>query len=891
MPIRTKYPATCGRLRTISAVIRRANQVLVVLVAAGLVALVNDLHARWIVLSAVLLAVVAAGRFGDASHRVRRLTGELGLLLVPVFALLGIDVVIAQFTDRALPPLAGLLLGAVLVFGIAYVYAKPLGEDHTIGYPYVHAIAAVLVLIVIPTALVGVSGVLRGDGEKLDRRETVSRLDVILLCACDTEVDPGPTRLKGWSVRTWTGRVSPADAISWDGGEVPPPVQRDDTDRVVLLRPGRNANPLRWAGLAARAEVPSAATYALLDDATPEEQDDWRTVTRTSGGGVVDVTALGGRPVAELGLRAAALSPTADTDLALADDHRPVLLFDGHEPVPRPLDVDGLLASGLIRMCSSAQKVSCAAVDGGDGLRTGYDHLSFSTKQVAQADVATTMYVNVTRSGNDARNAIYLDYWWYLPDNPARAGGGAFCGPGFTIGGTTCFDHQSDWEGVTVVLDGDDPDGAPLAVNYAQHTGSIHYSWAALTRLWGGAERPAGRPLVYVARGTHAAYPRACRAAHCPHNPVPGIRDDSSVEDTPHDGRRPWSGNRCTATCLTALPTRQEGSEPASWAAWDGVWGTANCVLGVVCSSTQPPASPGRQRRFAKPWCVALSFDFDGTRFARSKGSCPGRRPAADELTRGRSLLALGDSYSSGEGAGAYEGDSARPGNTCHRSPRAWPVLLARRERMTALPSLACSGAVVQELLTGRPHAQQERTLGQVPRVSGRPALITVTIGGNDVGFADVLKDCIAGDCIARYRRADDVLDTRIAALGRRLPDVYRAIEAAAPDARVLVSDYPRLFPAERVPNCAAGGRISIDEAQYLNEKQALLDQTIIAAAHEAGVESVDVSEAFAGHELRCGSGGYLNPLRLGSALRSGSFHPNARGHERLALVISRALG
>ena len=267
--------------------------------------------------------------------------------------------------------------------------------------------------------------------------------------------------------------------------------------------------------------------------------------------------------------------------------------------------------------------------------------------------------------------------------------------------------------------------------------------------------------------------------------------------------------------------------------------------------------------------------------------------PAAAELTKGETLLALGDSYSSGQGAGRYEPGTNGHGNTCFRSREAWPALLARKLHLVLLPSLACSGAVADEVVRDDRHRDEaERRLSQVGRIGDDPDVVTLTIGGNDVGFAGVLEKCVFdGDCTKRYARPDgDVLDARIADLARRLPPVYRAIRRSAPHARLVIAGYPRIFPEQPVAgNCAAARRISAREAEYLNGRTRALNAAIAGAADAAGAEFVDVTEAFDGAELRCTGKTYMNRLRLQEKLFPASFHPNAAGQERLAQVVAAA--
>jgi lysophospholipase L1-like esterase len=215
---------------------------------------------------------------------------------------------------------------------------------------------------------------------------------------------------------------------------------------------------------------------------------------------------------------------------------------------------------------------------------------------------------------------------------------------------------------------------------------------------------------------------------------------------------------------------------------------------------------------------------------------------------------------------------------------------------MSADPALACSGAVLNDVLDGRRRSgQPERRRSQIGRISGTPALITITIGGNDLGFSKVLKDCIVSNCIRDYNHASgDDLDRAIDTLARQLPTAYRRLQAAAPAARVAVVDYPELFPdsdpAHPTPNCAAEDLITPAEGNYLNDKVQRADVAILDAAHQAGVTAVDVSTALKGGELSCSGTQYLNHTDLHLKVLKGSFHPNAMGQERLAAAVQAAL-
>ena len=711
-----------------------------------MIALWHDLATTWRAVMAVTVGVVGAIRllplsrwFGRTGTIAEYAGAAIGVVVIPVFALLGIDAVLAKLgVGPFLSPLARLGIGAVIVFAVARISLEPFWTDHELPRPRLLAASATVALILVPGLVIALIGQINGDGRTLAQRPTVSHLDVVVLRADAPPAGGHTTRLGGWEIDTWTGQVK-GDRIVWAGGRRPAPGREAGADRVLILLPpaADNDAPARWMALADRVEPRATPTFALLDDPAGRQLEDWRTPLSGPTGRAGDALRLADLPAdrttseAKLGLLAATQSPTASADLALAVAHRPILRFDTHEPVPRPLDVEALFRTGLISMCEGGQKLRqrCVRLDGEDGLQSGFNHLAFDSHALAHAGVPSRVYVHVTHTLPDAEGGdglIYLDYWWYLPDNPARSGSGAFCGPGFSIGGVTCFDHQSDWEGVTVVLRARDPAGRPVAVNYAQHDGGVRYTWPALQRLWEltGARRfaPAGdldvRPLVFSARGTHASYPIACGRASCPPNAVPTLRNTGALQDARTTvaarGRAPPT-RAAPGICVAQLPTRRDGAEPDGWNDWPGAWGTANCVAGIFCASAQPPRSPGFHDRYRQPSCASTEVVFRDGRFATVRNpTCPTALVAVGRATGGR-LLALGDSYSSGEGAGEYEPGTDNGNNSCHRSRNAWPTLLAHQRGLGVLPSIACSGATLTDLMSGRAGSgQPERRAGQL---------------------------------------------------------------------------------------------------------------------------------------------------------------------------------
>jgi lysophospholipase L1-like esterase len=228
--------------------------------------------------------------------------------------------------------------------------------------------------------------------------------------------------------------------------------------------------------------------------------------------------------------------------------------------------------------------------------------------------------------------------------------------------------------------------------------------------------------------------------------------------------------------------------------------------------------------------------------------------PAAGAAAR--RYVALGDSYSSGTGTRSYV-DAA-----CRRSTRAFPYLVAHALPGTTLALAACSGATTRDVLAG-----------QLGALAHDTALVTITVGGNDAGFASVLTACAMpawmSDCAGRVAAAQAFVRTALPAL---LDDVYAAIGARAPAARVVVVGYPRLFDGR---DCDLATWFSADDERLLNETADLLAAVTRERAAAHGFAFADAIGAFAGHAI-CDAGPWLNGLTWPIAE---SFHPSAAGH------------
>ncbi|GAA2222533.1 SGNH/GDSL hydrolase family protein [Streptomyces nogalater] len=233
-----------------------------------------------------------------------------------------------------------------------------------------------------------------------------------------------------------------------------------------------------------------------------------------------------------------------------------------------------------------------------------------------------------------------------------------------------------------------------------------------------------------------------------------------------------------------------------------------------------------------------------------------GAAPAqASSTAAAGGYVALGDSYSSGVGAGSYIGSSG----SCERSTKAYPYLWNAAHSPSSFAFNACSGATTDDV-----RANQLGSLGSTT------SLVSVTAGGNDAGFADVMTTCVLqsdSSCLSRINTAKAYVANT---LPGKLDTLYNAIRAKAPSARVVVIGYPRFYLLGQ--SCLG---LSETKRAAVNDAADYLDTAIKARATAHGFVFGDVRTTFTGHEI-CSSSSWLhsvNWLDIGE-----SYHPTAAG-------------
>lgn len=243
-------------------------------------------------------------------------------------------------------------------------------------------------------------------------------------------------------------------------------------------------------------------------------------------------------------------------------------------------------------------------------------------------------------------------------------------------------------------------------------------------------------------------------------------------------------------------------------------------------------------------------------------------------------VAALGDSYTSGEGVEPYL-DASR----CHRSRAAWPARLSLDGVAATARNVACSGARTTALSTS--------FKGRLPQLDAlRRAVaavdvdvVTMTMGGNDVGFARTLTACVLEFACERAGGPLDRARRQIGALGDRIGGDYRAVRGVAGGAPVVIVGYPRLFPAGDVDEDCLW--LTDDERDGLNALARRLDATLRRASDLRGLTYVSQLATLAGHEL-CTDRPWLFPVDGISGPRQA--HLTRPGLAAVAAVVTARL-
>lgn len=266
---------------------------------------------------------------------------------------------------------------------------------------------------------------------------------------------------------------------------------------------------------------------------------------------------------------------------------------------------------------------------------------------------------------------------------------------------------------------------------------------------------------------------------------------------------------------------------------------------------------------------------------------------AAGEQGGGKHV-AIGDSFASGAGI------PAQSAGLCMRSDQNYGKRVADAFG-ASYTDVTCAGAKVSALTTPQTDLGLPVNGPQLDAVTSDATLVTLTIGGNnlgtsDVGFVDVVAACSVlaltdpsgTPCRDLYAKdGGDTLVGRLDAVAPELAGALRRIRATAPKAQVVVMGYPAVVPADG-RKCEDKLPITAGDITYLHGILGELNDMVARTATANGATYVDTMTATEGHD-GCSAEPWVEGLIPSSPALP--LHPNATGERVMADAVLAALG
>ena len=249
-----------------------------------------------------------------------------------------------------------------------------------------------------------------------------------------------------------------------------------------------------------------------------------------------------------------------------------------------------------------------------------------------------------------------------------------------------------------------------------------------------------------------------------------------------------------------------------------------------------------------------------------------------DTIEPGAKYVALGSSFAAGPGISEQLG-------TCGRSDHNYSNLIATALNLS-LTDVSCNGATIENI---RDTFQRDMP-PQIEAISPDTALVTVTIGGNDINYTSSTFACSGTPadehCTANLDRA--AISNELRQLPDELGDMIDDIKAKAPQAVIVLVTYPRVFPIDAA-NCSEL-ELSAEDTAFLAELGQDLEESFVSAASSRQILIADAYVRAAGHgPCATPTERWVNGANVvDTGIR---YHPTANGHIEMARLVLAALG
>jgi lysophospholipase L1-like esterase len=211
--------------------------------------------------------------------------------------------------------------------------------------------------------------------------------------------------------------------------------------------------------------------------------------------------------------------------------------------------------------------------------------------------------------------------------------------------------------------------------------------------------------------------------------------------------------------------------------------------------------------------------------------------------------VSLGDSYTAGPLIPLQI-----PPFGCLKSNNNYPHLTARNLGLV-LRDPSCSGAETEDMKNPQNVDPDGPNPPQFDSLTKETSIVTLQIGGNDIGFSSIAQDCTSATndgttpCKDRYvHDGRDEISERIQATAPKVAAVLKGIHKRSPHARVLVVNYASILP-DTGPGCWPQMPITDGDVPYVRAKQKELNAMLATEAQANGAELVDWYTASIGHD------------------------------------------
>jgi GDSL-like lipase/acylhydrolase family protein len=254
---------------------------------------------------------------------------------------------------------------------------------------------------------------------------------------------------------------------------------------------------------------------------------------------------------------------------------------------------------------------------------------------------------------------------------------------------------------------------------------------------------------------------------------------------------------------------------------------------------------------------------------------------------RAANYVALGDSYA----AGPLIPNPLLPLG-CLKSSNNYAHLAAPGIGLS-LRDATCSGAKTNHMTEPQNVEPDGPNPPQFNSLNVDTTVVTLTIGGNDIGFSEVAESCVTYNpfshpCLDKYNAGGvDQLKARIEATAPKVAAVLQGIHTRAPAAKIYVLNYPAIFP-ETGSGCWPQMPIGFQDVPYLRSTEQHLDSMLATEAAAHGATLVNWYQASIGHDAcKSSSVRWVEPLVPGEL--AAPIHPNLAGMEGAAKVLVAA--